>query len=377
MSNSDAPDRAAIICIAPDVAAIRHLLDALEGDGHQLALAPDFAAVGEIVPPGKIGLVLLGETLAAHEIGECCAKLAAHPGLCDVPVVAVIDHQGETSVGIHLAAGVADWVSVDANRAEFAARVRVHLDNPERQVAAGCGRGGAAASSLALLAGGIATDLNSILGNAVGSVALLKAKVPPDGELYPMLEAMDEANATATGLIASLVQFSRMAVGPAQDLDLNEEVRRAAPQFQQRGDEREAAMDLADGLPTVHVSPEQMRLVLGNLAVAAAKASAKEGQVEVETAMLNEGTERYGAPAELPAGRYVRLRLRSRGEDAPPEGDRLAQRRPSLAPSAPRGGLNLALAQALCRECGLPLVVAGDGAAGTVYDLFLPVGGSA
>jgi signal transduction histidine kinase len=171
--------------------------------------------------------------------------------------------------------------------------------------------------ALGQLVGGIAHDFNNLLMAVIGNLDLLAKRVGADPRLDRLVAgAMEGARRGAT-LTQRLLAFARKQELQAQAIDVARLVKemtglidRSVGPMVQVGVEAEAA------LPAVTVDPNQLEMALLNLAVNARDAMPLGGALSIQISV-----DAVGAAGELdlPAGTYVRLKVRDTGEGMNPE----------------------------------------------------------
>ncbi len=148
-------------------------------------------------------------------------------------------------------------------------------------------------ASVGRLAGGIAHDLNNILGGMIGYISLLKAKTPSDNPIYSILEHIDTASDRASEVIGKLLEFASVQEANPRRLQLNDEIRRLLPVLKSsiRGSLL-VECNLDAEVPPVRVDPVQIKQLLMNLIYAASNAGIAGGVLRVKTseAQLNDAS---------------------------------------------------------------------------------------
>lgn len=124
--------------------------------------------------------------------------------------------------------------------------------------------------SVALLADGIAHDLNNILGGMIGYISLLKARAKPTDHSLPALEMIEKASDRASEVISQLLDFASNKVIDMKPLDLNTEIKKALNLI--KGSIRrkiKIEKDFEKRLPSIWGDSLQIEQVVMNIAFAA------------------------------------------------------------------------------------------------------------
>ncbi|HKR24949.1 MAG TPA: ATP-binding protein, partial [Allosphingosinicella sp.] len=222
------------------------------------------------------------------------------------------------------------------------------------------------------LTGGIAHDFNNMLAVVVGGLDLARRKLHgPRREVEFHLDNAMEGATRAAGLTRRLLAFARAepllpeAVAPAELVeDMLELVDRAI------GERITVHTRFADAAWHVWADPTQFENAILNLAVNARDAMEGRGELHlnVDNVALKEAE-----IADLPAGDYVRVRVRDNGAGIPPEHlDRVFE--PFFTTKAVGKGTGLGLSQifAFARQSGGDVAIVSELGYGTTVSIYLP-----
>ncbi|WP_456386922.1 PAS domain S-box protein [Desulfolithobacter sp.] len=176
--------------------------------------------------------------------------------------------------------------------------------------------------AIALMAGGVAHDLNNILSGIVSYPELLLNQLPRDSELYAPLESIQRAGQRAAAVVDDLLTVARGAAGVRKVVDVNDLIREYfdSPEHRQirerfpgvRFHVQLATKPLVISCSPVHVSKSLMNLVLN-----AAEAVDVTGSVVVSTGSRYVGG--HEVDASLGEGEYVVIRVQDSGSGIAPE----------------------------------------------------------
>lgn len=232
--------------------------------------------------------------------------------------------------------------------------------------------------SLGLLAGGVAHDLNNILGPLVGYPDILLETLPPDDPMAEDLSVMRDAAQRAAEVIQDLLMLARRGNVEKTGVDLNAAIAGylASTEFtalQKRYpkvelvDERSEAAGMAAGSPT------HLFQVIMNLVSNAFDAIEQSGHVTIRTVR-----ERLTEPCPLyetiPPGRYVVLQVSDTGCGIPAADlEHIFEPFYTKKVMGRSGtGLGLSVVYGIIKEMDGYIDVQSDANEGTTLSLYLP-----
>ena len=229
--------------------------------------------------------------------------------------------------------------------------------------------------AVGLLAGGIAHDFNNLLTAIGGFAELVLDTLDDKDERREDLQEIVKAAVRAAALTRQLLAFSRRQILQAMILDINDVVASIQKLLRRTIPENiELQLELSPALDAVHADPGQLEQVVLNLAINAADAMPRGGQLRVVTGVehVDEAFARRHPP--MPPGRYVRLAVSDTGIGMTPE----TQRRifePFFTTKA-RGagtGLGLASVYGIVKQSNGFIWVQSEFGRGTTFEVYLPV----
>jgi signal transduction histidine kinase len=217
------------------------------------------------------------------------------------------------------------------------------------------------------LTGGIAHDFNNLLMAVLGSLQLLRKRLPDDPKALQLLDNAMQGAERGAALTKRLLAFARRQelkpaiVDVAALVDGMEDLLARA-----LGPAVTLAKRIPDDLPPVRVDPNQLELALLNLVVNARDAMPAGGVVELAAA-----SEEF--PSRQGGGRLVRISVSDTGTGMDGETLRKAAD-PFFTTKGPgKGtGLGLSMVHGLAEQSGGRLKIRSTVGSGTVVDLFLP-----
>jgi CheY-like chemotaxis protein len=174
---------------------------------------------------------------------------------------------------------------------------------------------------LGRLAGGVAHDLNNVLGVLVGYSELLADKVPADSPLRRHAVNILQSSLKGAAIIQDLLTLARRGVTVAEVVDLNEVIfdYLKAPEFEKLKSyhpDVKIRTELEDGLLNIKGSPIHLSKTIMNLVSNAAEAITDQGEVTIRTenCYLDRPIRGYD---EMQEGDYVVLTVADNGKGIP------------------------------------------------------------
>ena len=219
--------------------------------------------------------------------------------------------------------------------------------------------------AMARMAGSVAHDFNNLLTSIVGHYDLAIRKLEPQHPLHRPLDEIGKAALQAATLASRLLRFSRQQVQAARPCDLGELLQgQQETLMAQLGGAITLVMPPLPETLMVMVDPEQLHLVLQDLAAFAREMMPEGGQVSVTAALQHSSV---GAGMS----RAIELVIQDNGPGLSQE--RLAT---LFDPFTDSGGglanLGLAGARAVMMQFGGTISVRSSPGQGTTFTLLLP-----
>ena len=236
--------------------------------------------------------------------------------------------------------------------------------------------------SMGRLAGGVAHNLNNMLGVILGHTDLALNSAEPDDPLCAELHHIRDASERAARLIRQLLTYAgRQRVEPER-LDLGATVADLLPGVRRRlGADISVSLHTGADLWPVDIDPLQVDLIVTNLCANARDAIdnvrssgvANPGKIEIEIDNTVVEAEHRVGRGGAGAGDYVRLTVRDNGCGIPP--DVLSDIFDPFftTKETARGmGLGLASVHGAVTQCGGGVAVESDGRSGATFEVLLP-----
>jgi len=174
---------------------------------------------------------------------------------------------------------------------------------------------------LGTLAGGVAHDLNNILGAMVGYSELLLAKAPMDGPLKKFADRIMRSSLKSAAITQDLLTLARRGISVSEVVDLNQAVLEflETPEFEKikfHHPNVKIGTKLAAGALKIKGSPFHLSKVLMNLVSNAAEAIPDRGKVTIATAVCYLDHP-VGGQDEVREGDYAVLTVSDNGKGIP------------------------------------------------------------
>jgi signal transduction histidine kinase/CheY-like chemotaxis protein len=221
--------------------------------------------------------------------------------------------------------------------------------------------------ALGQLTGGIAHDFNNLLMVVLGSLALLRKRLPAeDARALRLLDTAQQGADRGAALTRRLLAFGRRQALRPEPVALPDLLAGMGDLLRGSiGPGHRLEVALPPGLPPALVDRSQLELALLNLVVNARDALPAGGTIAIAA--------RRGAPGPAPAGGFVVLAVRDAGEGMDEATLARAAEPFFTTKGAGKGtGLGLSMVHGLAEQSGGRLVLSSRKGAGTVAELWLP-----
>jgi len=231
--------------------------------------------------------------------------------------------------------------------------------------------------SIRQLSGGVAHDLNNLLGPVIGYAGLLQKSFTPGDSRQEDAGEIIKAAERAASLVRQLLAFSRKQVMTPRIINLNDRVNNIGAMLRRVIGERVRLVFALDpDIGPVKVDPGQIEQVMLNLVLNARDAMPQGGDIVIETAGLE-----LSAPAEcdaygIPPGGYVVLSVKDTGCGM----DKAVKARifePFFTTKkfgAENGlGLGLSTSYGIVKQSGGEIMVESEPGRGSVFKIYLPL----
>ena len=222
------------------------------------------------------------------------------------------------------------------------------------------------------LTGGIAHDFNNLLMAVLGSLELLKRRVPEDPRVHRLIDNAHQAAQRGASLTQRMLAFARRQDLSLAPVEIPELVRGMADLLQRSlGPTVAIETRFPLTIAPVMADSNQLELALLNLAMNARDAMPQGGPVVISA---QEETVGEGEALGLEPGAYVCLSVADEGEGMPEEVLARAVEPFFTTKGVGKGtGLGLSMVQGLAEQSGGGLRILSEAGAGTTVQVWLPV----
>lgn len=168
--------------------------------------------------------------------------------------------------------------------------------------------------SLGRLAGGVAHDLNNLLGVVLGYGELAQDHLDPASPLRKNIEGMQKAADRAVSVVRQLLAFSRKQIQQPRMLSLNAIVEDMEELLRRLiGEDIQLSIATDPHLGTVRADAGQIEQIVMNLAVNARDAMPRGGQLTIRTANVELGEADLRHESDSQTGAHVMLEVSDTG----------------------------------------------------------------
>jgi len=220
------------------------------------------------------------------------------------------------------------------------------------------------------LTGGVAHDFNNLLMAVLGSLELVRKRLPHDPRVTPLIDNALQGAQRGAALTQRMLTFARKQELKLQPVELPSLVRGMTGLLQRSlGPAIRIETRFPRGLPPICTDPNQLETALLNLAVNARDAMPDGGTIRMEAARQSLGE---GSEIGLPAGDYVRLSIIDSGEGMDADTVSRAAEPFYTTKGVGKGtGLGLSIVHGLAEQSGGRLVIRSQPGEGTTIEIWL------
>src|SRR3569623_951087 len=220
------------------------------------------------------------------------------------------------------------------------------------------------------LTGGIAHDFNNLLMAVLGSLELLRKRMPADPALQRLVDNASEGARRGKSLTERMLAFARKQDLKPQRIDLGQLIDGMTDLMARAlGPTISVSIETDDDLPAVEIDPNQLEAAVLNLAVNARDAMNGAGPIVIAARRANGGE----LASRLTPGPYVVLTVADAGAGM----DEATRRRATEPFFTTKGvgkgtGLGLSMVHGLAQQSGGRFVLNSKVGEGSTAEIWLP-----
>jgi two-component system cell cycle sensor histidine kinase/response regulator CckA len=233
--------------------------------------------------------------------------------------------------------------------------------------------------AIGMLAGGVAHDLNNVLGGIVGYPDIILAQVPSDSPARRYIIAMKESGRKAAAIVKDMLTLARKGIEPKDVINLNAVIAGylRSPEHEKLLESHPGVLvktDLSNELLPVMGSSHHLSKIIMNLVSNSAEAMPEDGTVWIST--RNQHVERLSTIfGDLPRGSYAVVEVEDTGVGIPEEDlERIFEPFYTKKIMGRNGtGLGMAVVWSAVRDHNGYIDVKSVPGEGSVFRLFFPI----
>ncbi len=274
------------ILIADDTPAnVLILSRLLQRDGYQILSAEDGITAYNIAISQMPDLILLDIMMPGMDGYEVCRALKEEKATSEIPIMFVTARAEMKDKIKGLDMGVVDYITKPFISSEVLARVRTHLTfktmqdeklKYHRELLKA-----QKMASITTLAGGIAHNINNLMGTVIGYADMLQDSIDHDEKARRYIDKILEASQGVADLTGDLLTYARAGRSAAMSrIDIKELLERTIELYRLSG---KCYVDLRvpDDPPEIWADQEQITQAISNIYVNAQEAISDGGTVTV------------------------------------------------------------------------------------------------
>jgi len=357
--------------------------------GHQLCYESSAARAVDVAREVAATVVLVDLRMPEVDGFDVTAALRAHPDTHDVPVILLSSEDDPDIKTKAFAVGANDYMVKWPDPRELVARVRYHsaaciarrerdqaheslrLSQEQLAVSQSALHQAQKMEAIGQLTGGVAHDFNNVLQIIGGNLQLLKLVGSLNEAARTRVEMALSGVERGAKLAAHLLAFARRQPLQSVVIDPGHLVREMDDMMRRvLGGGTRVVTEIAPGLGSTNVDPNQLNNVLLNLAINARDAMAGGGTLTIRARNAAPDDE---LPAEVPKNDYVMLEIADTGSGMPPDVLRRAfEPFFTTKPTGQGTGLGLSMAYGFVKQSGGEIVLRSEVGVGTSVRIYLP-----
>jgi signal transduction histidine kinase/ActR/RegA family two-component response regulator len=227
--------------------------------------------------------------------------------------------------------------------------------------------------AVGVLAGGVAHDMNNVLGVITSIASLASDRIEPNSPLNQDVEDILAAARRGSALTRNLLGFARQGKRLTERFRMETTVESIAHLLRRTISKQvELHVDASSDLDDIVGDPGQLSHVLMNLCINAVDATQGRGTINVRATNLWVNSE-LALVHDIPVGRYIELSVEDNGSGIPPDVlPRVFEPFFSTKTSNERSGLGLSMVYGTVRDHGGAIHIDSTVGCGTKVRIILP-----
>ena len=227
--------------------------------------------------------------------------------------------------------------------------------------------------ALAILAGGMAHEINNALTGVVGRIELIRLKVAKqqvtDTDFTDVLDGCDRI----ADLIRQLQAYSRGGRYRSEPIDMIDFTQKRLVELQKRLDPKiRLSCHHSSSIPKIAADPMQLQMVIEEIVRNAVEATLEDGQIEIDIRAREIDADQAARRPGFKPGQYVRLKVRDTGKGMDAE---TLQHifEPFYTRKFPGRGLGMAAVYGIVKNHGGWIGVDSEPDCGTTVQIYFPI----
>ena len=349
-------------------------------DGYEVVEAKDGEGGYAAALSESPDLILLDVMMPGTDGYEVCRMLKANEAVASIPVIFVTAMSETVDKVKGLEIGAVDYITKPFQSAEVLARVRTqiklaatneenleyHRELLESQRVA----------SISTLAGGIAHNINNLLGTVIGYTDMLYGRLAGDEKAQKYTEKVLDAAQRIADLTNSLRIYSCAGKGDMTKLQIGDLLTKMVHLYTEK-DSKHLNIDLqiADGIPEIWADANQLIRAISNIFVNAQEVSKPNSTITIGASTGRLPEKSMCGSADSSAEDYVIVSITDTGPGMEPETVKEIFEPFFTTKETVGAGLGLSAACGIIDKHGGKISVDTEKGAGSTFHVYLPIMG--
>ena len=349
-------------------------------DGYEVVEAKDGEGGYAAALSESPDLILLDVMMPGTDGYEVCRMLKANEAVASIPVIFVTAMSETVDKVKGLEIGAVDYITKPFQSAEVLARVRTqiklaatneenleyHRELLESQRVA----------SISTLAGGIAHNINNLLGTVIGYTDMLYGRLAGDEKAQKYTEKVLDAAQRIADLTNSLHMYSHAGRGDMTKLQIGDLLTKMVHLYTEK-DSKHLNIDLqiADGIPEIWADANQLIRAISNIFVNAQEVSKPNSTITIGASTGRLPEKSMCGSADSSAEDYVIVSITDTGPGMEPETVKEIFEPFFTTKETVGAGLGLSAACGIIDKHGGKISVDTEKGAGSTFHVYLPIMG--